>query len=280
MDNKILDTLSGRELREMIEQGNATLGDLSVQALETLFDYESERVSEDASDPSLLLECAKILDDANQGEEAARKNGAFLKRVLDERCAEEPPKKRKRRRWKKVAIVAAVALLLAFGITTLADTMGRELLDYMRSLGFISEMKPGDKVNLDGITMEMLETEKIYDTVEEMLHGENLEIMYPTVLPEGVSVKSVKIYKLEYGGKSIDFDFENPNIVVIIDTMKPGQEDYSHLEKHTVGTHDFYLFEEDKYYAVCHENNIYYSFSAASRRDLLLILDNMKEYTP
>ena len=277
MDNKILDTLSGRELREMIEQGNATLGDLSVQALETLFDYESERVSEDASDPSLLLECAKILDDANQGEEAARKNGAFLKRVLDERCAEEPPKKRKRRRWKKVAIVAAVALLLAFGITAFADTMGYSILEYM---GFLREMKPGDKVNLDGITLEQLEVDKKYDTVEEMLHGENLEIMYPTVLPEGVSVKSISIYKRKYGGKSIDYNFGNPNIEIIIDTMKPGQEEYSHLEKHTVGTHDFYLFEEDKYYAVCHENNIYYSFSAASRRDLLLILDNMKEYTP
>ena len=275
MDNKILDNLSGQEIREMIIKGTVKLDELSTQALETLFDYESDRVSDGASDASLLLECAEILDNANHGEEAAQKSQAFLKNVLDEMCAEKSPKKKKRSRWKTVAIIAAVLLISVFGITALADTMGFNILSY---LGIIADMKPGDTVDVDGITLEYLDKEKTYASVEELIYREKLEIMYPTVLPEGVSIQSVEIYNLDSGGKRIDFKTGNPNTVIIVDTKMTTQDDYSHLEKHTVGNHDFYLFEEDLYYAICYEAESYYSIGASSKENLILIIDNMKEY--
>ena len=275
MDNKILDNLSGQEIREMINKGTVNLYELSTQALETLFDYESDRVSDDASDVSLLLECAKILDNANQGEEAAQKSQAFLKSVLDKMCAEEPPKKRKRRPLKTIAIIAAAVLLLVFGITALADTMGYNILNY---LGIIVSMKSDDKVDVDGITLEYLDKEKTYASIEDLIHGENLEIMYPTVLPEGVSIQSVEIYNLDSGGKRIDFNTGSPNTVIIVDTMVSEHNEYTKLEKYTAGNHNFYLFKEELYYAICYEDGTYYSIGASSKENLILIINNMKEY--
>lgn len=279
MDNKILDNLSGQEIREMIISGAVKLNELSTQALETLFDYESDRVSDGASDASLLLECAEILDNANHGEEAAQKSQAFLKSVLDEMCAEKPPKKQKKRRWKTAAIIAAAVLLFAFGITALADTMGYDILSYLREM---VGMEPGTVTEKDGVTLVHIGETKDYSSVEELLRDENLNIMYPSVLPDGITLEEVRVVDSETGGSRIQFIMNTSDITINVDTSAEMQVDFpyyeSHYEKHTSGNHDFYLFEEERHFAICHENETYYSIGAADKETLIFIINHMKEY--
>lgn len=273
--NEILDNLSGQAIKEMINRKEITLEELDMRALDALFDYESALVCAGESDDRLLQQIAKLLDPIDQAEEIEQKYSNLIQSVLEPRASRDQTAKRKRLRLRKVLIIAATFLLLVIAISAIANALGFGVFSYIKE---IIGMPAGSRLEKEAVTLVRLGESKDYASIDELLRDQNLDILYPTALPEGISIESVYVFEIENGGESISFFTESVNTSIIVDTCAGIQpEDYTDCEIYHTGGRDFYLLEEAGYFAVCYNENNLYRIHSTSRENIILIIENMKE---
>lgn len=84
----------------------------------------------------------------------------------------------------KVIAAAAAAIILAGSVCAFNP--------YVRNLLFaVNDLEVGESMEIDGVTYQYNGVTQFYDSVQELLEEEQLTILYPEVLPEGVAIKSV-----------------------------------------------------------------------------------------
>lgn len=274
--HKILDNLSGQEIKEMIKRKEISIEQLDKRALDALFEYESEIAFVGEGDDELLRRCADLLDPVEQTKVAEQKYRDLIRNALEPKIVPNTPVKRKRLRLRKVLIIAATFLILVIGISAIAEAMGFSIFSYFREL---IGMSAGSRVETDSITLIRLNESKEYSSIEELLHDQNLSILYPTMLPDGVSIEGINIYDAGSGVESIEFSTGNNNTSITVD-MNVGMppEEYANKEKYCIGKYEYYLFEDGlSCYAVCYHNSAYYTICSTSMDNIILIIENMKE---
>lgn len=274
--HKILDNLSGQEIKGMIKREEISIEQLDKRALDALFECESEIALVGAGDDELLRRCADLLDPVEQTEDVEQKYRDLIRNALESKIISNTPARKKRFRLRKVLIIAATFLVLAIGISAIAEAMGFGVFEYIREALGLSQ---GTHVDKGVVTLIHPSGSKEYASVEELLLDEELNILYPSILPEGVSIERVDIYDNETGGQTIRFVTGSMDTSILIDTcvgLPP--EDYVSIEKYCAGGHEYYLFEEELFYATSYNNNIRYTICSTSLENVILIIKNMKEF--
>lgn len=190
-----------------------------IAILNHMIDQELEK-SESEADMELIQECTAFIEELHDQKyqitdaklesrlNAIKAGKSFSENATESVGLRKSSKVLPRRRW--IALVAAVITMVI-----LASAMA--MTAYARANGYsnawewvasrvkeLSDMKPGKK-EIDGITIIKGDENRTYATVEEFLQAEGLDILYPTVLPDGVKVE--KIVQTFYGEGKFDLTF-------------------------------------------------------------------------
>lgn len=188
---------------------------------------------------------------------------------------------KKKFKAKRIAVIAAVlAVLLAiFAIAAVSFTNAEDsLID--RFAHFINEeMNPGEHKNFDNIELIKHNESIFFSSVEEFAEHENIEILFPTWLPEENKITEIQYYFEDTTGEYYVLYCEDSLYSIAIEINKTISEEFKannpskKVEEHTV-------------YIVCRGgivqghfeyNGCYYSVSAYTEEEVLKVIENFKE---
>lgn len=286
MDKNELKKYTVREIKAMLASEQIVLQDLDTVTLEKLMDYETDMLCFGKGDVDLISECADILC---QREKDIMSHDEFTA-VVDKSLAENVTIATKNRKVKKFSlkralIIAATVATLLIGSTFVASAFDFDLWDYI--CDFV-RLPNGTIKEANGLTFYNAGTPRIYSTIQEAIEKENLDIMYPASMPDGVEIESVEISNSDIGDKYIDIIIKNTDMCICIITELPPTDnnfydDDDGDELYEAGGVTYKLFERDieytenTYWAYCNVDNCAYSISARKYEDLIFVINNMKE---
>lgn len=247
---------------------------MAIILLETSKDYKE-------MDSDLVTECVDFLMEL----EGKQK---LTKAEIEQRVNEIPFKgkvtaissyTKKKIRAKSLAVIAAVlAFIIAlFGIIAVAS--GDSFKDFFIRMGnAVYELIESGSINNDKITYIKPNETKTYTSVEELIKEEELEILYPTWLPE--NEKIVKVwYLIEGDSERYLFQCDNPlhslEIKINVDLSETLKSNCT--AKEIVGYNVYY--EKTPQYIQAnfvYRNNLYI-INSDTEDNLFRIIENLKE---
>ena len=177
---------------------------------------------------------------------------------------------------KRLIIAASIILLLCS--TTLTAGAAIEGLSIGEYLSFvIQNLKPGEDVDKDGFTFEYLGENKQYTDIKDVLSDQNLDIMYPSLLPDGVDIEKIYLtesFSEEEEGKLI-ITFNDKNISCVISNKNSVNIEPENLEEYTTDYLVFYIAtitSEKRYQAVAQSNGIEYKLLCNDYEQLVTLM--------
>lgn len=271
MDIKICDNLSGAEIKKLISEDELSLQDLDIAALQKLFDYETDMLCTDEGDIDTLNACAARLDEL-KGPLITKEE--FFNIINKTAPAKKPAR---RLRFKKVLLIAAAIAVFFATVTITATAVDVSSFELFREL---IGMGPGGFLNKGGVTLEYIDVKEEYDTVEEALQSKDINIWYPSVLPEGISLRSIEFSSTASAEEIIYFITNDTAVNVYVERNTDSEVFDSYKEEFKIEDCTFYIFNDTPdpslHYAVCRYGDYYYCVSANSYDNLILILSNLK----
>ena len=284
MDKNLLDNMTGQEIKELIADEIITLQELDVPALEKVLDFEIEMICHGNGDMDVMRQCSEILDERSKSDKL---NHDDILAVINKTKSEQvtiinadnacpsvvAPQRKILFVFKRIAIVAAAIIIMMTTTVAIAAAFGFDIFKYLRD---VADEPSGTAVNVDEFTFYNVNVYKKYNSIQEMVRSENLDIMYPTLFPDGVDIKSVRLTDAENGNDRIGIltNIPSVNIQIELDSNEFVSFSDNIYEHNNV---KYYIHTDEGCLAVCcYDKNIYY-ISANSYEDLILIIDNMKE---
>ena len=243
-----------------------------------MLDYETDMLCLDEGDMDLIHACASRLDELNGPAMSDEEFLAAIKKAEEEYVSSNtntlPVRTVKRRlASKKIWLVAAVIALLVAMATVTASAFGVNVFEYFRE---VMGLSAGEKVNKGTITLVNYGEAQTFSSVEELLSAENLNILYPAVLPEDVVIQQVCINEGTNGGDFIQFVTTDKSTYISVDTNTELTYFTDYTEQHTIGDCTYYIYRNENF-AVCYHKGCYYYISSDSYENLIIIIENMRE---
>lgn len=265
-------TLRGADIKKLILEDKLSLNDLDVAALQKLFDYETAMLCTDEGDIEMLDACAARLDEL-KGPLISKEE--FFNILENKTTAKKPARQF---RFKKLLLVAAMAAILAAAITVTAVAVHFNPFDYFKE---VIGMGPGGTLDKGNITIHYIDVKEEYATVEEALQSKNIEILYPSVFPEGVTLETIEFSSTASSKEIIHFFTTIPVVNVYVEKNTNPIQVNNYKEEFKAEDYTFYIFNDTPdpslHYAVCYYNDYYYCVSANSYDNIILILSNLKK---
>lgn len=225
---------------------------------------------------ALIEECdgflAEFLSDVTISDEQMQRNIAKIKGM-----AAPAEIASVRTRWiprpRRIAAVILAAVLLIGGSLT-AYAFVPAFRDMVRN---VLCLDGGDSIDGDGVTYVYNGERKRYDSIDEWVVSENLDILYPHKLPNGLAIRN--IIASNNGDTSmynIAFDDGITGIVILhneIDTSTLHKE--SQLYENNYGILSYILSSENAVTSVIVYNDYTYYISTNTLDDMISILENL-----
>ncbi len=286
MDKNLLDNMSGQELKEMINDEIITLEDLDNTALEKILDFETDMLCFGTGDMTIIRRCSELLNKRNDSDVLNKdKIISIMDRVkgehviiVDEEKTQESKAKVIRGKHiilRRIGLVAAIMAVLMSVTVLVAAAFGVNIIEYISK---IVRQEEGSQIVVDDFTFYHNGESKQYSSIEEMIEEENLDIMYPTKWPEGITIEKVIVSRSERGNEQIQIITNNENINIFIE-YNGKDTNSSHLDSIVFESDglEYYIFQESNFFASCYHNDVYYVIQAKNHDELILIINNMKE---
>ena len=177
---------------------------------------------------------------------------------------------------KRIMIAASIILLLCG--TTLTAGAAIEGLSIGEYLSFvIQNLKPGEDVDKDGFSFEYLGENKQYTDIKDVLSDQNLDIMYPSVLPDGVAIEKVYLTEAFSGEEKGELivTFNDKDISCVISNKNSVNIVPEKLEEYTTDYLVFYIqliTSKKRYQAVAQSDGMEYSISCSNYENLVTLM--------
>lgn len=280
-----LDNMTGQEIKEMINEKAIVLDDLDYSSLLKVLDHEIDMLVFGSGDMDFINKCSDLIEaketdpiisDERFDEIIENTLAEHTVTVSDgekETRGNKPDRTTRRIVLRRFAIVAA-AIITIFATTTLvAAAFGVNIFEYLAS---VVRQPEGSSKDIGEFTFYHNNETKRYSSIEQMIEEEDLNIMYPTVFPEGITIKNVRFNIGIDGKESVRF-FTNDidtNIQIALSEERIVVDGVETIE--IEGT--IYRIQRGDFVSVsyCVNNNTYY-ISAKTVDDAFLIIENMKE---
>ena len=280
MANKnTLDNLTGQEIKEMINVGNIEIEQLGASALRKLMNYEVDMLCFGEGDLELIDKCSELLDEIDPVPMSSEEFMNIIRRNEKERItiiedgASYNRVPQKRFVLKRIAIVAAAVVILIASTVSVAAAFGFDVFKYISQIVRAPE---GTESNFEEFTFYKNNETKKYSSIEQLLEDEELDIMYPTKLPEGSIIKSIRI-NIESNEKETVQIVTNDIDTNIQIGLSSNQIITNRTETIEINGIKYYIQKGDLVSASCYLNNNTYYISAKTLDDVIFIIDNMKE---
>lgn len=265
-----------------------------INLLYEIIQIEQEK-PEDEADMDLILECTEYINELRSTEKLltakpSKKLQGLLDRIAtqdlisnsQESAASNTHNPFSRSKKTRIVLVLAAALTLLFSSLALAahiseDGPAWQLLSSILSKAFDWEI--GETYSEGSITIIKENDSVIYDSMEELLKAEGWDLMYPSVLPQGVSLKEVNVVERIEKGLHISYVYSSPVFsVTITEHFDFDSEQFSNKPKYEVNGVCYTIFQFDSsVQAIAQVDDFEYSiFYEGSYNELLVILDGMK----
>ena len=187
---------------------------------------------------------------------------------------------KRRRAYKLVGVIAAVLMILYLSLSVYAGTKGMSAVDLiiLNFDKFVS-MEAGESIEINNSYFVKNGESYKYKTVEDAVSKGGLDIMYPSVLPEGVHITQIEHL---YSGIGDDYHISIVNSNnIFVSARNHDFTDKKYLEKnevYEVNGCTYYLTVNDiAYFAFCQYDGLEYYIQCKDKDDLMLIIDNMKK---
>lgn len=285
MQNYELDNMTGQEIKEMIDEKAIALEELDYSSLLKVLDSEIDILVFGSGDMVFINKCNELLE-AKENEPiiSDERFDEIIEKTFAEHTVivsdgEQETRRNKHERptrriiLRRFAIVAA-AIITIFATTTLvAAAFGVNIFEY---LAIVARQPKGSKIDVDKFTFHHNNETRKYSSIEQMIEEEDLNIMYPTVFPEGITMKDISYNVQTDGNACVQFvtnDIET-NVQIVLSENQIIEDDIETTE--IEGT--IYRIQKGDFVSVSYylNNNTYY-ISAKSLDDAFLIIENMKE---
>lgn len=180
---------------------------------------------------------------------------------------------------KRLALIAAIIAILFALFGVVAVSMGSDSAELIRKIGnAIVEMFNGETVESGNVTLIKPDETKYYDSIEELLKEEEIDILYPGWLPENVEITSV-MYSLEGEIESYRFLYNNIDFGLSVSFNQNLAEDVK-LDCQSIGVNGYvcYYFVDEGFAQASFEyKNNRYTVNADTEENLFGIIQNLKE---
>jgi len=236
----------------------------------------------DEPDMDLIDECNALLDEMEQGKykpnpEARTKN---LQKIYSEFNKSQNKIIKLRKKWSKLATAACIIIVLIGIPTTVSAFTGMSALDLIDKLGDkILSCVIGEPVEYENMTFIRNGEATKYDSIEECVKQENLDIYYTSWLPEDVYIEHVNVVTVD-GKEQIIFKYSTDDITFFYKEISKDDVKYEDsADGHiNVNEHDVYYIEHtDCILAeVIIENKAYY-ISVKNYDYLVNIIEGLKK---
>lgn len=284
MDKNLLDNMTGQEIKELIADEIITLQELDVTALEKVLDFEIEMMCHGNGDVEVMRQCSEILDERSKSDKLSHDD---ILTVINKTKAEQvtiinadnacpsgvAPQRKIRLIFKRIAIVAAVIIIMMTTTVTIAAAFDVNIFEYIKN---IASDPDGTTVNIYEFTFYHSSYFKKYDSIQQMVASENLDIMYPTRLPDGVYIESIRLTDNTNGNNMVQMSTNTSSVNILIE-LNAGEFISSEYEKYEHNKIIYYIRIKEEYSATCYYKTNKYYISANTYEDLILIINNMKE---
>ena len=275
-------------VKECIIKGLIDINKLSKEELDVLIDFETDNIIECDTEPDM-----SFLDTCY---DAMHKFEDYSKDISDEQIQElgdkayieftqkqmnTAPTKKPRRFFKRFATACAAMLafcFLSFSVAAVALGSYSAAWEYISSNVSAILNLNGSK-DVDGITIIKSDYTKKYDTIEELLVAENLDILYPASLPEGVKIEKIKLKLYDDQKQELLFVFNNSEYgFLITNYFSLNLDTIQNYSKITINNIDFYIINtiDGNYQAIAQFNNNEYAITSNNYDNLINIMHNMK----
>ncbi len=251
---------------------------------------------EDEMDSSLIAECSDFIDELRQeqGDIPSPDYDRKLELIYaaleggDEEKLDQAPQMAKRLRLprRKCVFIRLAAALVAILVLTMSLTVVAVRNGYSSAWAYVVEnikdimnMSGGDTDENGGITIEIHNSSTQYSTIEELLEKEQLDMMFPSVLPEGVILQRVVQHDLEANVKMWDFQTNTDRFsIVVYDYYRaPLEKLESMIEYQTERLYFVIVQKEDHtYQAIAQQDGYEYVIRYEDYDGLIKILTGMK----
>lgn len=183
-----------------------------------------------------------------------------------------------------MAAIIAAALIASIGIVAAAATglIGKAASYVAEHISELFGMEPGDKKEFDGMTIVKNGHYTKYDTMEDLLTSEGLEIMYPSVLPDGVRIEKIWLTPEGDTAKySVTFEMSSDDIIYFVYNYYQTDTDaIEHKDYLSPNGLTFCWFETEvgTFQAVGQIKGYEYVIATHDYSQMISIIDNLKEF--
>ena len=275
MYDKMLDNITCQEIKEMVINKEIQLDELDSRTLTRLMNYEIDMICFGEGDTELIKKCTDIVNNREEITLPKERFSEIIENTHKEYVVikNNTSKITLRKAIKRALIIVAATFVISAGTIGIAYAFDFDIIKYLVE---IAKQPRGTAKDVDRFTFYNNSDARMYDSQEEMEAVENIHIMYPTKWPEGVTFQKIYISTHIDGKDIIDITTDNTTVgIMVVLSDEPFESSVDDIFVHE-GI-KFYIDKNQRYTAYCfHNNNIYY-FSANTREDLILIIENLKE---
>ena len=261
-----------------------------IKKLELLCDLEVEKPVEEM-DVSLVMACVELIlelrgETVNFTPEEVEEKVRKIPFVEETTTLNTPPKSVKGRSTKvksrKILLIAAIIsiLIAIFAVSSIAFDW--DIFDELKNrFGTVFNVPVNQEIDANGITVVIRGEFVTYDTIEDALKSENINILYPSKLPENTSLIELNLYKKNQSDK-IMFVFNDEKFVysVVLNEEFPEYVYSDATEIILINNLKCYLIEMSDLGVVQiyfkYSNNLY-MLSYTDKQELIEIINNLKE---
>ncbi len=251
---------------------------------------------EDEMDSSLIAECSEFIEELRQeqGEKQsidsdktpesvyAKIEGGDKDRIRKSvQHTQKPRLPRQKRVLIRFAAAMVAVLILVMSITVVAVRNG-----YCSAWEYIAEnikeivnMSDGEISESGNITLIKNDNTTKYSSIEELIEQEQLDIIFPSVLPDNVQFQKVTQHDIDEDKKKWDFQTNNEYLdIVVYNYYRNQYEELNDYNEYQMGDLKFIILELDEniYQAMSQFNGSEYVIRYNNYDELLKILTGMK----
>ena len=260
------------ELRELCLNGELNADSMSLSDYERLFDYETDL---DEPQSSVLVFCSNGLNKHEAyGKHLPKPSLESVyekhEQIFGGKSAEPKvtPKAKKARRgmksWSGLRWVATIVICIAVGVIAsqgVAMAMGYDgILDLIKSAIGKPETTTTDNTGHD---MLFTNNTRIYNSMEELIAAENLNIIYPAILPEKYAFTDFRVTDIDSMFEVRAFSTE-PHIEFRVEFGVNHQVDYAYetngikynIDETPSGYQAWWFYGEDYYWIAVGDKSI------------------------
>ena len=253
-----------------------------------LFDIIDEEKNKpwDQIDFGKIEACSQYINELTKNDETQLSPARidFIKAKNDERARMAQIRQINRRFPKRLAVAAAAAVIILTSFAALSVVAASQ--GYASAFEYVSamaqalfNMNDGEVVEDGNITVIRNGNTERYSSIKDFVDECNLDIMYPTNLPEGLTIQNVVMADLGNNKVNINFIFNNENLSLLINNYH--LIDQSSLENNDyfvikANYNSFYVIEKDMaYQAICHKGNNEYIIDTDNYDHLVTIINSL-----